>query len=64
MSEPWESRYRALEEATVAVRDERDKLRDDVAILTDYFEERWNVPLILEKGRRRRAAKGKRGKRG
>ena len=43
----WESRYRALEEAAVALRDERDDLRADIAYLRDYFKSTWNIDKIL-----------------
>lgn len=47
----WESRYRALEEAAVRLRDERDQLRADLDIVRHYFKNTWQIDKIIERRR-------------
>lgn len=49
--DPWESRYRALEETAVKLRDERDQLRADLDTVRRYFKSTWNIDKIIERGR-------------
>ena len=47
----WKSRYDALEEATIALRDERDQLRADLDALREYFKNTWNLDSIIARYR-------------